>query len=133
MSKLTGRLLKIYVGNAAVDCLVDASMELNRETIDVSCKDNDTGYGGSIAGIATGSLSGSGYVVDDGTNNHTQIFDAFNDAVEIDWKLSAETAGTSFFSGKGFMTSFSMNAGISDAVQFSFGIAISGEVTKGGI
>jgi len=131
MSKVAGKLLKIYTGagNTPIDCLTDANIDMSSDTIDVSCKDNQTGWGGSIPGIKSGSLSGSGYLIDNETNGYAALFAAFDGSTEIDWKFSAETAGTGFESGKGYITSLSKQGGVSDAVQFSFTISFSSPVT----
>ena len=131
MAKVPGKLLKIYTGStpAAIDCLTDASIEMASETIDVSCKDNATGWGGFLAGIKTGSLSGSAYLIDDGTNSFEELFDSFNNSTEIDWKFSEETSGTSYLSGKGYITALSKQGGVNDAIKFSFTISISSPVT----
>lgn len=131
MSKVAGKLLKIYTGatSAPIDCLTDANIDMSAETIDVSCKDNQTGWGGSIPGLKNGSLSGSGYLIDNETNGYAALFAAFSNDTEIDWKFSAETTGTGFESGKGFITSLSRQGGVSDAIQFSFTISFSSAVT----
>lgn len=130
MGKIKGQLLKIYAGPTtdAVDCQTEASLELTADLIDVSCKDNLTGWGGSIPGTKSGSLSGSGLVITNSVNGYPQLFAAFENDTEIDWKFSMETSGTFFLSGKGFITSLSQSAGVSDAVQFSFTITINSPV-----
>jgi len=132
MAKVAGKGLKIYTGATpvAIDCLTDASLELSAETIDVSCKDNATGYGGFLPGIKTGSLSGTAFLIDDGTNSLEELFTAFDAGTEIDWKFSNELVGTSFKSGKGYFTALSEQGGVNDAVQFSFTISISSAVTQ---
>ena len=131
MAKVPGKLLKIYTGAGAtpIDCLTDANIDMSAETIDVSCKDNETGWGGSIPGIKNGSLSGSGYLIDNQANSYAALFATFNAGAEIDWKFSAETTGTGFESGKGYITSLSRQGGVSDAIQFSFTISFSSAVT----
>jgi len=132
MSKVAGKLLKIYTGSSpsAIDCLTDASIDMSSETIDVSCKDNSTGWGGFLSGIKTGSISGTAYLIDNGSNSFNELFTTFNDGLEIDWKFSTETAGTSFLGGKAYITSLSQQGGVNDAVQFSFTLSISSPVTS---
>lgn len=133
MAKVPGKLLKIYVNTAngivAIDCQSDANIDMSAETIDVSCKDNTSGWGGSIPGLKSGSLSGTAYLIDNQVNSYGAIFAAFDNSSEVDWKLSAETSGTGFESGKGYFTSLSRQAGVSDAIQFSFTISFSSAVT----
>lgn len=131
MSKVLGKLLKLYTGGTptAINCLVEANLDLSAESIDTACKDDTTGFVSSIVGNLSGSLSGSGYAIDNGTNSYSELLASMKAKTAIAWKLSDETSGSSFQSGNGYVTSLSKQGGVNDAVQFSFTITVTGEVT----
>jgi predicted secreted protein len=108
---------------------VEANLDLSAEAIDTACKDDTTGFGSYIIGNITGSLSGSGYAIDNGTNSYSQLLAQMKAKNPIAWKLSDESSGSSYQSGNGFITSLNKQGGVNDAVQFSFTITITGEVT----
>lgn len=132
MNKILGSLLKLYTGSPpqAINCMTDINMDLAAETIDTTCKDDVAGYASNIAGNLSGSLSGSGYVIDNSTNGFDQLFDIYNTRAAVDFKLSDETSGSSYYEGKARITALSKQGGVNGAEQFNFTLTIDGAVTR---
>lgn len=145
---LHSNAIGIYVLNGAnnyeaVAYSTSGSLELNRETIDATTKDND-GAKTIILGGEGWSMSCDGVINysalnQDGTTNtnvHTAIdlFDAWKAKTELTlaW-TSGQSDGSDadyMYTGKAFISSYSESAGVNDVATYSCSFESNGDITK---
>jgi|10_taG_2_1085330.scaffolds.fasta_scaffold130461_2 TP901-1 family phage major tail protein len=145
---LHSNAIGIYVLNGAnnyeaVAYSTSGSLELSRETIDATTKDND-GAKTIILGGEGWSMSCDGVVNysaldQDGTANtdvHTTIdlFDAWKNKTELTlaW-TTGESDGSNadnMYTGNAFISSYSESAGVNDVATYSCSFESNGDITK---
>ena len=119
------------------------SLELSRETIDATTKDNDGANVKSMGG-QNWTMSCDGVVNyipqnQEGTEvtdvkNTIDLFDAWNDKTELTlaWTTGVfdNTDGDYMYKGKAFLSSYSETAGVNDVATFSCTFESTGDIEK---
>ena len=137
----------IYIENAAnafeiIAYSTSGSLELSRETIDATTKDND-GANVKIMGGQNWSMSCDGVVNyipqnQDGTDvtdvkNTIDLFDAWKDKTELTlaWTTGVNIVDSDYmYRGKAFLSSYSETAGVNDVATFSCTFESTGDIEK---
>lgn len=127
----------------AIAYSTSGSLELNRETIDATTKDND-GAKTIILGGEGWSMSCDGVVNysainQDGSVNTTvdttlDLFDAWKAKTELTlaWTSGASDGSNAdyMYTGKAFISSYSESAGVNDVATYSCSFESNGDITK---
>lgn len=114
----------LSVGGTALANLIDATVELSIETIDVTEIGNlDRKY---IAGIRTGTISGNIYY-DQGNTEIAALEAAVKAGTEVAFVFTLHTNAT--YTANAIITSFSPSIAVADVVRAAFSAQITGEVT----
>lgn len=132
MAVINGTSLKISTDIVTTDTQVDlvaqseVSVSFEMEEIEVTTK-ADGGYKKVIPGKRSATVSFSGFLDNDDTNNWLSIMtlwasDSGECAIEVD-------DGTVSFSGDAVLTSFEVSAGVEDSTQISGAFVFNGDVT----
>jgi TP901-1 family phage major tail protein len=148
---LHSNAIGIYVLNGAnnyeaVAYSTSGSLELSRETIDATTKDNDgaktiilggEGWSMSCDGIVNYSAINQDGSVNTNVKTTLDLFDAWKNKTELTlcWTTGADD-GTDFdnmYTGKAFISSYSESAGVNDVATFSCSFESNGDITKSAI
>jgi predicted ATPase len=114
----------LSVGGTNLANLIDATVELSIETIDVTEIGNlDRKY---IAGIRTGTISGNIFY-DQGNAQIAALEAAVKSGSTVAFVFTLHNAAT--YTANAIITSFSPNIAVADVVRASFSAQITGEVT----
>lgn len=114
----------LSVGGTALANLIDATVELSIETIDVTEIGNlDRKY---IAGIRTGTISGNIYY-DQGNTEIAALEAAVKAGTEVAFVFTLHTNAT--YTANAIITSFAPSIAVADVVRAAFSAQITGEVS----
>ena len=125
-------ILKIGSGTVdAVGCANNIGWDLQRGTIETTCFD-DAGAASYVPGITSETFSVDGFFKLTNPVNPDDIDLFLRNGVEIDWTWGKLTpvAGDIVYSGKGIITNLTRTLGVGEAVTYSFGVQVTGEVTR---
>ena len=127
MATFNGSSLLIKVDSTAVAHTTTASLSMDANMIDVSSKDSG-GDAQFLAGQKTATLDFEGLTDFSATSySLDNLFTMWYNREEIDWEL--ETSGGTGFSGKGYISSLSLDAPMEDVSTFSGTIQVTAGVT----
>lgn len=129
---LNSTLMQVYVGAAVIGCATDASISLNREYRDTTCKDSNGNREG-VAGLKSGSASTSALYAEDG-GNFAALFAAWEAGTPVTVKYSTEKSGDTFYSAQAIVTSLESNSsGTEENVTLSANFEFTGSITSGSV
>jgi predicted secreted protein len=139
MARLNGTDLILSVEGVAIAHATSNSFSSEMAMIDVSSKDS-SGNQENIAGQKSFSIDFEG-LTDFGASGYgfDNLFELLNNKTEIDWIFGADgtPGGTEVpvapkLSGKGYISSLSLDAPMEDASTYSGSITVTGAVTYAG-
>lgn len=145
---LHSNAIGIYVLNGAnnyeaVAYSTSGSLELSRETIDATTKDNDgaktiilggEGWSMSCDGVVNYSALNQDGTVNADVQSTLDLFDAWKAKTELTlaWTSGASDATDAdyMYTGKAFISSYSESAGVNDVATYSCSFESNGDITK---
>ena len=122
----------IKVGSEIVGKMTSASLSVTMATRDISTKDS-AGWMEVLEGQKSWTLSGEGLVVYNNTGKATpdDIYTYLSNRTAVAIEFGSETTDEKYYSGSGFFTEFSTDAGVEDNATFSFSFQGTGTLTQG--
>ena len=131
MAITKGNVLSIYLGSpgTVVAHSTSHSMEVNKETIDVTSKDS-AGWKEMLSGLKSGSMSGEAFFDEAATYGFDDLYAAFIAATEVAIRFSTEVTGDKYYSGNAIITSLSREAGNEEAMTISYSLEITGALAE---
>lgn len=122
----------IIVASEIVGKMTSASLSVTMATRDISTKDS-AGWMEVLEGQKSWTLSGEGLVVYNNTGKATpdDIYTLLSDRSQVAIEFGSETTDEKYYSGSGFFTEFSTDAGVEDNATFSFSFQGTGTLTQG--
>jgi len=122
----------IIVASEIVGKMTSASLSVTMATRDISTKDS-AGWMEVLEGQKSWTLSGEGLVVYNNTGKATpdDIYTLLSNRTAVAIEFGSETTDEKYYSGSGFFTEFSTDAGVEDNATFSFSFQGTGTLTQG--
>ena len=122
----------IIVASEIVGKMTSASLSVTMATRDISTKDS-AGWMEVLEGQKSWTLSGEGLVVYNNTGKATpdDIYTLLSNRAAVAIEFGSETTDEKYYSGSGFFTEFSTDAGVEDNATFSFSFQGTGTLTQG--
>ena len=122
----------IMVASEIVGKMTSASLSVTMATRDISTKDS-AGWMEVLEGQKSWTLSGEGLVVYNNTGKATpdDIYTYLSNRTAVAIEFGSETTDEKYYSGSGFFTEFSTDAGVEDNATFSFSFQGTGTLTQG--
>ena len=121
----------IKVGSEIVGKMTSASLSVSMATRDTSTKQS-AGWMEVLEGQKSWTLSGEGLVVYNNTGKTTpdEIYTYLSTRAAVAIEFGSETTDESYYSGSGFFTEFTTDAGVEDNATFSFSFQGTGVLTQ---
>jgi len=129
MAKINGTTMTIVVDGDTIDCNIDATLTIDRDLPDTSCKD-DAGWATHLQGQGSWSVEGSARVDFSSTMGYQELVAlliARTEITALDF-LSSDVGGLKA-SGTASITSLSFAAPNEDSATFDFSFTGNGIVT----
>lgn len=126
-------LMAVYTGATPtkITCQVNASLNLKRDTRDITCKDSGD-WEDALTARKSWTVSGTGNLALDATNGWPALFTAWNAGTAVAIVFQTAVTGDKKYSGSAFITSLSMDSsGSQENVTFSFEFKGNGALTEG--
>ena len=122
----------IKVGSEIVGKMTSASLSVSMATRDTSTKES-AGWMEVLEGQKSWTLSGEGLVVYNNTGKATpdDIYTYLSNRTAVAIEFGSETTDEKYYSGSGFFTEFTTDAGVEDNATFSFSFQGTGVLTQG--
>ena len=122
----------IMVASEIVGKMTSASLSVTMATRDISTKDS-AGWMEVLEGQKSWTLSGEGLVVYNNTGKATpdDIYTLLSNRTAVAIEFGSETTDEKYYSGSGFFTEFSTDAGVEDNATFSFSFQGTSTLTQG--
>ena len=122
----------IKVGSELVGKMTSASLSVTMATRDISTKDS-AGWMEVLEGQKSWTLSGEGLVVYNNTGKTTpdEIYTLLSSRGVVAVEFGSATTDETYYSGSGFFTEFSTDAGVEDNATFSFSFQGTSTLTQG--
>lgn len=122
----------IKVGSELVGKMTSASLSVTMATRDISTKDS-AGWMEVLEGQKSWTLSGEGLVVYNQTGKTTpdEIYTLLSSRGVVAIEFGSATTDETYYSGSGFFTEFSTDAGVEDNATFSFSFQGTSTLTQG--
>ena len=122
----------IIVAGEIVGKMTSASLSVTMATRDISTKDS-AGWMEVLEGQKSWTLSGEGLVVYNNTGKATpdDIYTYLSNRTAVAIEFGSETTDEKYYTGSGYFTEFSTDAGVEDNATFSFSFQGTGTLTQG--
>ncbi len=122
----------IIVASEIVGKMTSASLSVSMATRDTSTKES-AGWMEVLEGQKSWTLSGEGLVVYNNTGKATpdEIYTLLSNRTAVAVEFGSETTDEKYYSGSGFFTEFTTDAGVEDNATFSFSFQGTGVLTQG--
>jgi predicted secreted protein len=122
----------IIVASEIVGKMTSASLSVSKATRDTSTKES-AGWMEVLEGQKSWTLSGEGLVVYNNTGKATpdDIYTYLSNRTAVAIEFGSETTDEKYYSGSGFFTEFTTDAGVEDNATFSFSFQGTGVLTQG--
>ena len=122
----------IMVASEIVGKMTSASLSVTMATRDISTKDS-AGWMEVLEGQKSWTLSGEGLVVYNNTGKATpdDIYTYLSNRTAVTIEFGSETTDEKYYTGSGYFTEFSTDAGVEDNATFSFSFQGTGTLTQG--
>ena len=122
----------IIVASEIVGKMTSASLSVTMATRDISTKDS-AGWMEVLEGQKSWTLSGEGLVVYNNTGKATpdDIYTYLSNRTAVTIEFGSETTDEKYYTGSGYFTEFSTDAGVEDNATFSFSFQGTGTLTQG--
>ena len=128
--KQNGTLTYFSRGGTQVTHLIECSLDVGMDLIDVTTKDS-SGWSESLAGLRNASMSGSGYYADNATEGYDDIITDITGRASATVRLTTGVSGDAYIEFTGYCTSLTTSAGTEDARTFDFSYQATGAPTVG--
>ena len=121
----------IKVGSELVGKMTSASLSVTMATRDISTKDS-AGWMEVLEGQKSWTLSGEGLVVYNNTGKTTpdEIYTLLSTRAVVVIQFGSASSDEKYYTGSGFFTEFSTDAGVEDNATFSFSFQGTGVLTQ---
>jgi len=129
MSILNSSLTKIYLAGIAVANSTNVSLTVNNAVIDITNKDS-AGWREILAGLREWSMSGDCVVDFSDTKGPDDVFSLINGRTAVTVKYKNSTSGEKYYTGSGYITSFTLNHGTEESPTYSFEIQGTSTLTE---
>ena len=122
----------IIVASEIVGKMTSASLSVSMATRDTSTKQS-AGWMEVLEGQKSWTLSGEGLVVYNNAGKATpdDIYTYLSNRTAVAIEFGSETTDEKYYSGSGFFTEFTTDAGVEDNATFSFSFQGTGVLTQG--
>ena len=122
----------IIVASEIVGKMTSASLSVSMATRDTSTKES-AGWMEVLEGQKSWTLSGEGLVVYNNTGKATpdDIYTYLSNRTAVAIEFGSETTDETYYSGNGYFTEFTTDAGVEDNATFSFSFQGTGVLTQG--
>jgi len=121
----------LKVGSKFVGKMTSASLSVTMATRDISTKDS-AGWMEVLEGQKSWTLSGEGLVVYNNTGKTTpdEIYTLLSTRAVVVIQFGSASSDEKYYTGSGFFTEFSTDAGVEDNATFSFSFQGTGVLTQ---
>lgn len=129
MAKINATDVSILISNVEISNLTNCTVEINRETIDVTTKDSGI-WKDILVGLTDWKMSGEITIDFTGTYAPDDIFTALVAGTLLSVKFGVPGGGNTKFSGSGYYTQVGHEAGVQDKYTAKFNIDGTGELQQ---
>jgi TP901-1 family phage major tail protein len=127
---VNGTDLRIYKGGTAIGRATTCSLSISREMREILDKDNTGSWVTSAPGRKSASLSSDAFFTYDTTNVKPEtLWTDLDNGTLVTWRFTTDEAGDKALDGRGYVTEFSVNAGVEENSTYSVTITVSGPIT----
>lgn len=126
---INGTDFLLYVGGTKVYHTTSHSLSFSMDTRDATTKDSG-GWRDLLEATKSWSMSGDGLVALDATYGFSDLFAVLTARTAVVVKFSTETAGDTYYTGNGYLTSLDMDSPTEDNSSFSFTFEGTGALTE---
>jgi TP901-1 family phage major tail protein len=127
---VNGTDLRIYKGGTAIGRATTCSLSISRELREILDKDSTGSWTTSAPGRKSASLSTDAFFTYDTTNVKPETLWAdLDNGTLITWRFTTDENGDKAWDGSGYVTEFSVNAGVEENSTYSVSITVSGAIT----
>jgi len=130
MAVINGNDVGIYVNNQLIGCLTANNIDLNRELIEATCKDNDGARNVLLGGIS-GSIPFAGNFNAASSYGLSQLLDVILNGTRVGIKQAVEGSGGLYVAAYAYLQNVSWGGDVNSPSTFSGTFEIDGPVTKG--
>jgi predicted secreted protein len=128
MAIKSGTTLLLKNNSVLVEDMVDVSLSISKQTIDVTSKDSAY-WRAILAGTRSATISANAFVDHGATEGFDEILSDFNDNTDVTFDISTDVTGDATISGSGIITSIDKTGALDDATRYSFTIEVNGAPT----
>lgn len=127
---VNGTDLRIYKGGTAIGRATTCSLSISREMREILDKDNTGSWVTSAPGRKSASLSSDAFFTYDTSNVKPEtLFTDLDNGTLVTWRFTTDETGDKAWDGSGYVTEFSVNAGVEENSTYSVTITVSGPIT----
>ena len=127
---VNGTDLRIYKGGTAIGRATTCSLSISREMREILDKDNTGSWVTSAPGRKSASLSSDAFFTYDTSNVKPEtLWSDLDNGTLVTWRFTTDEAGHKAWDGSGYVTEFSVNAGVEENSTYSVTITVSGPIT----
>ena len=127
---VNGTDLRIYKGGTAIGRATTCSLSISREMREILDKDNTGSWVTSAPGRKSASLSTDAFFTYDTPNVKPEaLWSDLDNGTLVTWRFTTDEAGDKAWDGSGYVTEFSVNAGVEENSTYSVTITVSGPIT----
>ena len=127
---VNGTDLRIYKGGTAIGRATTCSLSISREMREILDKDNTGSWVTSAPGRKSASLSSDAFFTYDTSNVKPEtLFTDLDNGTLVTWRFTTDETGDKAWDGSGYVTEFSVIAGVEDYSSYSVTITVSGPIT----
>lgn len=105
-----GGISRIEVAGTAITHLINCSLNLSEDLMDVTTKGSTAGWKASLPGIKSGTISGEAYFAEDATKSFDDLFVLWEAGTSATILYGSGNTGDEEISGTGYISSLSRTA-----------------------
>lgn len=130
MAALDGYKLIVKNNSVQVDNLMDVSLTLNKQVIEVTTKDSNY-WREILPSIRSASLSFTAVVDYTASEGWAEIYADYVSQTAVSWEFTTDDTGDSTLSGSAHITSIEKTGPMTGAAQYSVTMEVTGAITIG--
>jgi predicted secreted protein len=130
MAIKSGTTLLLLTNSAQVEDLVDVSISLSKQTIDITSKDSSY-WRELLHGTRSATITANAFVDYAATEGFDELISDFATNTDVTFEISTNVSGDSNITGSGILASIDKTGALDDAMRYTFTIEVNGALTFG--
>lgn len=127
---VSGNALLLYIGDDPIACTSDASFDMTRELIEVTCKDNNGAKQYTVGGT-DGTFSVTGMWMYDAPYGVEDLATAYLAGTKLTARWATAETGDFYLQADVYITQFGGSSGVNAPATYTATFQITGPITKG--